>query len=180
MRYLAVPATIPPLSSADPTDNAAAQLPDDPGQEMLPIAQPEPAPAAGVPVQLDADRQTHVGDVFTLDGHVVVHYRDYILRADKVVYHQSTSELEADGHLQISGGPNGVLINATHGDMRLNMHTARFYNVSGSQGIHSRRPLRRLLHLHSLPVYRPGRPPDRRRQLPPHRRHHDQLPPSQA
>ena len=119
------------------SDNATAQLPDDPGQEILPIAVPEPVPAVGVPVQLDADRQTRVGDVLTLDGNVVVHYRDYILRADKVVYHQSTSVLEADGHLQLSGGPNGVLINASHGDMRLNMHTARFYNVSGSQGLHS-------------------------------------------
>ncbi len=96
-----------------------------------------PCLSRGVPVQLDADRQTRVGDVLTLDGHVVVHYRDYILRADKVVYHQSTSSLEADGHLQVSGGPNDVLINASHGDMRLDMHTARFYNVSGSQGIHS-------------------------------------------
>ena len=93
---------------------------------------------------------------------MVVHYRDYILRADKVVYHQATSELEADGHLQVTGGPNGVLINATHGDMRLNMHTARFYNVSGSQGIHSARPLRRLLHIHAVPVHRAGRAADRR------------------
>jgi LPS-assembly protein len=131
------PAQAPAVILETPADRAAAQLPDDPGQEMLPLAQPEPAPAAGVPVQLNADRQTHVGDVFTLDGHVVVLYRDYTLRADKVVYHQSTSELEAEGHLQITGGPNGVLINATHGDMRLNMHTARFYNVSGSQGLHS-------------------------------------------
>jgi LPS-assembly protein len=127
----------PSVVIADPTDNAAVQLPDDPGQELIPVAQPEPIQPSGVPVQLDADHQTHVGDVFTLDGHVVVHYEDYILRADKAVYHQSTSELEADGHLQVTGGPNGVLINATHGDMRLNMHTARFYNVSGSQGIHS-------------------------------------------
>jgi LPS-assembly protein len=127
----------PPGVSADPVDSRAAQLPDDPGQELLPIAQPELVPASGVPIQLDADRQTHVGDTFTLDGHVVVHYRDYILHADKVVYNQTTSELEADGHLQVTGGPNSVLINATHGDMRLNMHTARFYNVSGSQGIHS-------------------------------------------
>jgi LPS-assembly protein len=127
----------PGVVSADPGDASAARLPDDPSQEMLPVAQPEPTPATGVPVQLDADRQTHIGDTFTLDGHVVVHYRDYILHADKVVYNQSTSELEADGHLQITGGPNGVLINATHGDMRLDMHTARFYNVSGSQGIHS-------------------------------------------
>ncbi len=127
---------------APPSDNSAEQLsrsslPDDPGQEILPVAEPEPGPASGVPVQLDADHQSRVGDVLTLDGHVVVHYRDYILRADKVVYHQSTSVLEADGHLQVTGGPNGVLINASHGDMRLNMHTARFYNVSGSQGIHS-------------------------------------------
>ena len=63
------------------SDNATAPLPEDPGQEILPIAVPEPVPAAGVPVQLDADRQTRVGDVLTLDGNVVVHYRDYILRA---------------------------------------------------------------------------------------------------
>ncbi len=71
----------------------------------------------------------------TLTGDVAVHYRDYVIRADNVVYNRKTTELEADGHLQLSGGPNDVLINATHGDMRLNMHTARFYNVSGSQGV---------------------------------------------
>jgi len=127
----------PAVAVATPASDASAQLPDDPDQEMLPIAEPEPAPASGLPVQLDAKHQTYAGDVVTADGNVVVHYRDYILRADKVVYNQSTSELEADGHLQVSGGPNDVLIDATHGDMRLNMHTARFYNVSGSQGIHS-------------------------------------------
>ena len=122
---------------ATPTDDTSAQLPDDPSQEMLPIAEPEPAPPSGTPVQFEAERQSRVGDVLTLEGNVVVHYRDYLLRADKVVYHQSTTVLEADGHLQVSGGPNGVLINASHGDMRLDMHTARFYNVSGSQGIHA-------------------------------------------
>ncbi len=127
-----------PVPVADSSSNAALeQLPDDPGQEILPVAQPEPEPATGIPVQFEAQRQTRIGDVFTLDGAVVVHFRDYILHADKVVYHQSTSLLEAEGHLQLSGGPNGVLINASHGDMRLNMHTARFYNVSGSQGLHS-------------------------------------------
>ena len=44
--------------------------------------------------------------------------------------------LEAEGHLQLTGGPNDVQISASHGDMNLNMHTARFYNVSGIQGIH--------------------------------------------
>jgi LPS-assembly protein len=118
-------------------DSADAQLPNDPSQELLPVAQPEPQPAGGVPVQLEATKQTRVGDVLTLDGNVIVHYRGYVLRADKVVYRESTSVLEAEGHLQVSGGPNDVLINASHGDMNLNMHTARFYNVSGSQGFHA-------------------------------------------
>lgn len=102
------------------------------------MAQPEPQPQAGTPVRLEALRQSRVGDVTTLDGNVTVHYLDYILRADKVVYHESTSVLEAEGHLQVTGGPNDVLINAAHGDMNLNMHTARFYSVSGSQGFHSK------------------------------------------
>ena len=110
-------------------------LPDDPGQEILPVAQPEPAPASGVPVEWEARNQSRVGDTWTLTGDVVVHYRDYILRADKVVYHQSTTELEAEGHLQVAGGPNDVLINADRGDMRLNLHTARYFNVQGSQGV---------------------------------------------
>jgi LPS-assembly protein len=118
-------------SQADST----SQLPDDPGQEILPIAQPEPAPATGVPVRWEAMHQNRAGDTLTLTGNVVGYYRDYILRADKVIYHQSTSELEAEGHMQVAGGPNDILINASHGDMRLNMHTGRFYNVSGSQGV---------------------------------------------
>jgi LPS-assembly protein len=110
-------------------------LPDDPGQEILPMAEPEPAPATGVPVEWEAQSQSRVGDTWTLTGAVVVHYRDYTLRADKVVYHQSTTELEAEGGLELAGGPNDVVLHATSGDMRLNMHTARFYNVHGSQGV---------------------------------------------
>jgi len=110
-------------------------LPDDPGQEILPVAQPEPAPASGVPVDWEAEKQSRAGDTWTLTGGVVVHYRNYILRADKVIYHQSTTALEAEGNLQVAGGPNDILIYATSGDMRLNMHTARFFNVHGSQGV---------------------------------------------
>jgi LPS-assembly protein len=110
-------------------------LPDDPGQELVPLAKPEPAPASGIPVVWEAKHQEWAEDTLTLTGDVVVHYEDYVLRADSVVYNRKTTELEADGHLQLTGGPNDVLINATHGDMRLNMHTARFYDVNGSQGV---------------------------------------------
>jgi LPS-assembly protein len=86
---------------------------------------------------VDADRQTRVGDTWTLSGNVVIHYGDYIIRADKIVYHQSTSELEAEGNLRVTGGPSDAYIEASHGEMRLNDHTARFYNVNGSLGVRS-------------------------------------------
>ena len=125
----------PPAGESPASAEPAAALPDDPGQETLPLAEPEPVPAGGEPVKLEAKNQSRIGDVSSLSGDVVVHYRDYPLRADKIVYHQSTTELEADGNLVVEGGPNDVLIYASRGEMRLNMHTARFYNVHGSQGV---------------------------------------------
>ncbi|MGB3630372.1 MAG: putative LPS assembly protein LptD, partial [Terracidiphilus sp.] len=112
-------------------------LPDDPGQELMPVATPEPAPVSGTPVDWEAKRQELVGDVATLTGDVVFHYRDYVIRADNVTYNRKTTEMHGEGHLQVSGGPNDVLIKATSGDMRFDLHTARFYNVSGSQGVRS-------------------------------------------
>jgi LPS-assembly protein len=123
--------------SSDSTRGAglSTSLPNDPGQEILPIAQPEPGASSGIPVVWEAQHQSRAGNIWTLTGAVVVHYRDYILRADKVVYDQSTTELDAEGHLQVSGGPNDVLIDADYGNMRLNMHTARYFSVHGSQGV---------------------------------------------
>jgi len=46
---------------------------------------------------------------------VEFHYRDYVLHADRVTYDRSTSEVVAEGHVQVAGGPNDVLINATMG-----------------------------------------------------------------
>jgi LPS-assembly protein len=112
-----------------------AQLPNDPSQEMLPVAQPEPPGATGKPVDWKADRETWQGDIVTAFGVKEFHYRDYVLRADKVTYNRKTTELEAEGHVQVLGGPDDVVINADHGDMRLDMHTARFYHVDGSIGV---------------------------------------------
>jgi LPS-assembly protein len=123
------------------SDNSAAQpnqaLPDDPGQELMPQAVPVPEPSTGVPVQIEAGNQTwnEQTQTWTLSDHAVIHYRGYVIRADNITYNRATTELEADGHLEVTGGPNDVSITATHGDMRLNTHTARFYNVSGSQGM---------------------------------------------
>jgi LPS-assembly protein len=133
---------LPPAQSVSPQDKAAqsipdARLPDDPGQEAIPTAKPEPVPPGGVPLRWDAEEQkwNPAGDTATLSGGVVIYYRDYIIRADKIVYHRNTTELEADGNLEVTGGPSDVHITASHGDMRLNMHTARFYDVKGTMGV---------------------------------------------
>jgi LPS-assembly protein len=125
-----------------PQDTSGSQLPssslpDDPALQMIPVAQPEPQTPTGVPVHIDADSQTWAGNIRTGIGRVELHYRDYILHADKVIYNQATTEVEAEGHVQVQGGPNDVLIHADHGDMRLNQHTGRFFQVTGSQGIRS-------------------------------------------
>ncbi len=122
-----------PSHSADAEQKSA--LPDAPDTELLPVAKPEPATTSGTPIRWEAEHQLHEGDTWTLLGQVVVRYEDYIFRADKVVYYQSTSELDADGHLQVTGGPDDAEIEASHGDVQLNLHTARFFNVTGSIGV---------------------------------------------
>jgi LPS-assembly protein len=110
-------------------------LPDDPGEEALPIARPEPIPQTGIPVSWKADRETWVGHTATLYGVEDFRYRDYVLSADKVVYNQETSDVEAEGHLRLAGGPEDIVLTAARGEMRLNMHTARIYDVTGTAGI---------------------------------------------
>lgn len=126
------------------------ELPDDPGQELLPVAEPEPVAPSGVPVDCNADDQSRSGDELRFTGHVLCHYRDYTLRADKIVYHRSTTVVEAEGNLELQGGPADIILHATHGDIRINMHTARFYAVSGSQGL--RRSLSRNTYASTNPL----------------------------
>lgn len=131
---------LPPAHSAanSPHPSAvSATLPDDPSQELLPLAIPEPAAAAGVPVSWKADRQTWSGHVATLYGVTEFHYRDYTLSADKVTYDEQTTTLTAEGHLNLTGGPEDIVITASHGDVLVNSHTARFYDVTGTMGVRS-------------------------------------------
>jgi len=110
-------------------------LPDEPGQQLLPVAVPEPAPLGGVPARWEALHQSRIGDDLTLTGEVVLYRKDYVVRADKVIYHQATSIVEAEGHLQLTGGPNDIVMTATHGTMNLDQHTATFFEVVGSLGV---------------------------------------------
>lgn len=103
--------------------------------DQLPTAVPEPAPSTGTPVRIEALSQTRVGSLWTLTGSVVIHYRGYVIRADKVTYNQATSEVQAQSHLEVTGGPYDVLIRASHGEINIKDHTARFYDVTGSEGV---------------------------------------------
>jgi LPS-assembly protein len=110
-------------------------VPDDPSQQVLPIAKPEPLPATGVPVRWTALQQSHVGDVSTLTGEVVLYYKNYVIHADKIIYHHADSKVEAEGHLQLEGGPNDAVLTATHGEINLQDNTAAFYDVTGTFGV---------------------------------------------
>ena len=101
----------------------------------MPVAEPEPAKATGVPVSWKADRQTWAGNIATLYGVEEFRYRDYVLRADKISYDRDTTEIQAEGHIQIRGGPDDLVLTASHGQMRLNTHTARFFDVTGTMGV---------------------------------------------
>ena len=101
----------------------------------MPLATPEPQPQTGVPLKTTALRQSYANNVWTGAGEVEFDYRDYVIRADKVTYNRVTTELQAEGNLQISGGPEDLVITASHGEMRLNTHTARFYDVMGTIGV---------------------------------------------
>jgi LPS-assembly protein len=128
------PPTVAAVQSA-PQSAPPDPLPEEPRpQDQIPVAQVVPAIEQGVPVRIAAREQGKRGDIWTLSGEVEIHYRDYIVRADKVTYNEVTSEVEATGHLHLEGGPDDELIDATHGTMNLDRETGHFYEVSGSIG----------------------------------------------
>ncbi|HZD50410.1 MAG TPA: LPS assembly protein LptD [Silvibacterium sp.] len=97
-----------------------------------------PTPPAGTPVRIEADTQTYVktdgGGLYTLSGHVVIHYKDYVVSADHATYNQATGEVVAEGNLHVDGGPDQAHFVASHGKMNLEVHTAHLYDVTGTLG----------------------------------------------
>ncbi|HTV05078.1 MAG TPA: LPS assembly protein LptD [Acidobacteriaceae bacterium] len=118
---------------------ATDMLPDAPEPAgWLPVAHVVPSPPQGVPVRIEAERQsfqkTRTGNLYTLTGHVVIHYEDYVVSADRATFNQSTSEVVASGHLRLDGGPDDAHLFASRGAMNLNAHTAHLFDVAGTLG----------------------------------------------
>ncbi len=110
-------------------------MPDAPGAGAYPDATVVEAPGSVAEPQLSYDTLTRQGTRYTLDGHVRVHYEDRLVEADHVDYDAGTGELNAAGHLRVTGGPNDEAIAASHGTLNTKTQTGRFYDVTGSVGL---------------------------------------------
>ena len=143
-----------PAFSQLPAAQPSAPAPADMIQLPLPTApQPAPpptsetvdtgtaipieAPPPGTPVHIEAARQTKTGDSYTLDGDTLILYKTYRIRADHALYNTDDSVVIARGHVMVDGGPSDEHIVADHGDMNLDLHTAHFFDATGTLGVHS-------------------------------------------
>ena len=122
------PAPPPP---PDPT-----QIPTLPDLANIPRATPLPPEKAPDIVSWNADTQSKHGSVYLLSGNVEVTYTNHLLRADNISYDEDTHEVTASGHVHLSGGENDEYITASHGTYNLKTGTGRFYDVTGSIGLH--------------------------------------------
>ncbi|WP_446745314.1 LPS-assembly protein LptD [Silvibacterium acidisoli] len=136
---------LPPASdTAQTAPSAPADLPDDPSSDStIPEAHIVPPPPQGTPVKIEADTQTYAkttaGGLYILNGHVVIHYKTYVISADHANFNQETGDVEAKGNLHIDGGPDDAHLVASHGTMNLEAHRADVFDVNGTLGL-ERRP----------------------------------------
>ena len=134
-----VMASHPQLGAQQVTSQAPPRtsLPDGPGAVRYPEAEVEPENDM-TDVQMESDTQSKQGNLYVLDGSVVVTYRDRIVNADHIEYDTDTGDVTATGHVHVTGGPNHEDIRASHGTMNLAKQTALFYDVTGSVGLKSK------------------------------------------
>lgn len=136
------------------TASPADSLPDAPG---FPVAQIVPAQPSGVPVRFEYDRLEKHGTVYTLTGKVAIHYKNYVLLADRIVFDQSTSRAVATGHVELDGGPDDEIITADRGTVDFNAETGEFYNVRGSIGARPSASRQKLVYTTANPFLFTGR-----------------------
>ncbi|HEX4065917.1 MAG TPA: LPS assembly protein LptD [Acidobacteriaceae bacterium] len=126
-------------------------LPDDPSQQSrLPEARVVPQAAPGVPVEIVANTQSEQtlksGTLYTLDGNVVIDYRDYIIHADHATYNVGSGEVVARGHLMVDGGPDDEHFTASHGTVNVRKDSGDLFDVVGTVGA-ERRPRGRMVFM---------------------------------
>ena len=158
VRAQAVTTQFPPADSAPVR---AADLPDDPSlQEALPQAHVVPEPPRGTPVKLVARTQTRkslaASNLYTLDGDVVIYYRNYIVHADHATYDDNSGNIVARGHMMVDGGPDDEHFVASHGTVNVYRDSGDFFDVVGTLGV-ARTPRGRLVFTAPNPFALTGR-----------------------
>ena len=86
-------------------------------------------------VTICALQQEKDGDVYKLHGSGEIHYRDYVLRADEIVYNSDTGEVTASGNFRLDGGPTDDHLKASHGTYNVIAETGVFYDVTATTGM---------------------------------------------
>jgi LPS-assembly protein len=106
-------------------------------QQPEPPAGAAPAPSTLAPdeVLLQADQQEKQKNIFRARGHVVMHYRNYVMRSDYASYDSNTGVITAIGHVVLDGGPHDEHMEASHGTYNVRTSNGRFYNVTGTTGV---------------------------------------------
>jgi LPS-assembly protein len=125
------------VAPPDQTQQSAPVQPPLPDLSTIPHATPLPPAKPPRKITWDADTQSKHGDIYLLAGNVVVTTEDHVLYADTIRYNEDTGEVEAEGHLRLTGGENDEYIEASHGTYNIKADTGRFYDVSGSVGLHT-------------------------------------------
>jgi LPS-assembly protein len=156
---------LPPSSQSSQEKSAGvtagADLPDEPSlQSTLPEAHVVPQPPQGVPVKLVANQQSEQGlknsNLYTLDGDVVIYYRNYIVHADHATYDDGSSEIHAQGHMMVDGGPDDEHFEADHGVINVDADTGDYFDVVGTLGV-ERNPRGRMVFTAPNPFALTGR-----------------------
>jgi LPS-assembly protein len=116
-----------------PPPPSGTTLPD---LASIPRATPLPPEKAPNIISWNADTQSKHGSVYLLSGNVEVTYQNHLLRADNISYDEDTHDITAAGHVRLTGGDNDEYITASHATYNLKSGTGRFYDVTGSIGLH--------------------------------------------
>jgi LPS-assembly protein len=100
-----------------------------------PVTAPTPLPREENVTISATESQEKNGPVYTLRGHVEIHYGTYALYADEVTFNSDTGEAIGDGHMVLDGGPNDEHIEASHGTYNVRTESGKFYDVVGTIGV---------------------------------------------
>lgn len=86
-------------------------------------------------VLIVADHQEKDQDIYHVQGHVIIRFRNYTLHCDEATYDSTTGLVTANGHVVFDGGKHNEHVTATHGTYDVSRDTGTFYDANGSTGM---------------------------------------------